>query len=45
MWSVALQLRSNPDNPAYDIVYNPQLYYLYDKNHSAIRSFADVICN
>ena len=35
----ALKLRSNPDNPAYDVVFNPQLYDLYDKKLSAIRSF------
>ena len=35
----ALKLRSNPDNPAYDVVFNPQLYDLYDKKPSAIRSF------
>ena len=33
-----LKLRSNPDNPAYD-VFNPQSYDLYDKKPSAIRSF------
>ena len=32
-------LRSNPDNPGYDVVFNPQLYDLYDKKPSAIRSF------
>ena len=31
-----LKLRSNPDNPAFDIVFNTQLY---DKKLSAIRSF------
>ena len=31
----ALKLRSNPDNPAYNVVFNPQ----YDKKPSAIRSF------
>ena len=31
-------MRSNPDNPAYDVVFNPQYYDLYDKP-SAIRSF------
>ena len=35
----ALKLRSNPDNPAYDAVFNPQYYDLYDKKPSAIRSF------
>ena len=35
----ALKLRSNPDNPAYDVVFNPQFYDLYDKKPSAIRSF------
>ena len=35
----ALKLRSNPDNPAYDVVFNPQYYDLYDKKPSAIRSF------
>ena len=35
----ALKLRSNPDNPAYDVVFNPQVYDLYDKKPSAIRSF------
>ena len=27
------------DNPAYDVVFNPQYYDLYDKKPSAIRSF------
>ena len=27
----ALKLRSNPDNPAYDVGFNPQFYDLYDK--------------
>ena len=35
-----LKLRSNPDYPAYDVVCNPQLYDLYDKKPSSIRSFA-----
>ena len=35
----ALKLRSNPDNPAYDVVFIPQYYDLYDKKPSAIRSF------
>ena len=35
----ALKLRSNPDNPAYDVVFNPQYYDLYDKKPSAIRSY------
>ena len=35
----ALNLRSNPDNPAYDVVFNPQLYDLYDNKPSAIRYF------
>ena len=35
----ALKLRSNLDNPAYDVVFNPQFYDLYDKKPSAIRSF------
>ena len=35
----ALKLRSNPDNPAHDVVFNPQLYDVYDKKPSAIRSF------
>ena len=35
----ALKLRSNPDNPAWDVVFNPQFYDLYDKKPSAIRSF------
>ena len=36
----ALKLRSNPVNPAYDVVFNPLDYYdLYDKKPSAIRSF------
>ena len=35
----ALKLRSNPDNPAYNVVFNPQYYDLYDKKPSAIRSF------
>ena len=34
----ALKLRSNPDHPAYNVVFNPQ-FYLYDKKPSAIRSF------
>ena len=34
----ALKLRSNPDNPAYNVVFNPQFYDLYDKKPSAIRS-------
>ena len=32
-------MKSNPDNPAYDVVFNPQFYELYDKKPSAIRSF------
>ena len=32
----ALKLRSNPDNPAYNVVFNPQFY---DQKPSAIRSF------
>ena len=39
MYSVCFELRSNRDNPAYDVVFNPQLYDLYDKKPSAIRSF------
>ena len=39
----ALKLRSNPDNPAYDVVFNPQFYYLYDKKPSAIRSFGHCV--
>ena len=35
----ALKLKSNPDNPAYDVVFNPQYHDLYDKKPSAIRSF------
>ena len=35
----ALKLRSNPDNPAYDVLFNPQYYDLYDKKPSAIKSF------
>ena len=35
----ALKLRSHPDNPAYDVVFNPQLYDLYDKKPFAIRCF------
>ena len=38
----SLKLRSNPDNSTYDVVLNPQLYDLYDKKLSAIRSFGDV---
>ena len=34
-----LKLRSNPGIPAYDVVFNPQFYYLNDKKPSAIRSF------
>ena len=33
------KLRSIPDNPAYDVVFNPQLYDLHDKKPSAIRLF------
>ena len=36
----ALKLRSIPDNPAYDVVFNPKFYDLYDKKPSAIRCFA-----
>ena len=32
-------MRSNHDNEAYDVVFNPQFYDLYDKKASAIRSF------
>ena len=32
-------MRSNPDNPAYDVVFKPQFYDCYDKKPSAIRSF------
>ena len=39
----ALKLRSNPYNPAYDIIFNPQLYDLYDTKPSAIRSFGHCI--
>ena len=39
----ALKLRSNPDNPAYDFVFNPQLYDLYDKKPSTIRSFGHCV--
>ena len=35
----ALKLRSNPDNQAYGVVFNPQFYGLYDKKPSANRSF------
>ena len=35
----ALKLRRNPNNPAYNVVFNPQLYDLYDKKPSAIKSF------
>ena len=35
----ALKLRNNPDNPVYDVIFNPQYYDLYDKKPSAIRSF------
>ena len=34
----ALKLRSNPNNPAYGVVFNPQ-NDLYDKKPSALRSF------
>ena len=34
----ALKFKSNPDNPAYDVVFNTQYYDLYDKKPSAIRS-------
>ena len=39
----ALKLRSNHENPAYDVVFNPQLYDLYDKKPSTIRSFGHCI--
>ena len=32
-------MRSSPDNPAYDVVFNPQYYDLYHKKPFAIRSF------
>ena len=32
-------MTSNPDNPAYDVVFKPQYYDLYEKKPSAIRSF------
>ena len=32
-------MRSKPDNPAYDVVFNPQFYDLYDKKPSAKRYF------
>ena len=35
----ALKLRSDPDYPAYDVVFNPQFCDLYDKKSSAIRYF------
>ena len=35
----ALKLRRNPDNQAYNVVFNPQFYDLYGKKPSAIRSF------
>ena len=31
-----LKLRSNPDNPAYNVVFNPRLYDLHDKKPSEI---------
>ena len=34
-----MKWRSNPDNPAYCVVFNPKYYDLYDKKPSAIRSF------
>ena len=38
-----MKLRSNPDNPAYDVVFNPQYYDLYDKKPSVIRSFGHCV--
>ena len=35
----ALKLRSNPNNPGYGVVFNPQFYNLYDKKPSGIRCF------
>ena len=32
-------MRNNSDNPAYDVLFNPQFYNLYDKKPSAIRYF------
>ena len=34
-------MRSNPDIPAYDVVFKPQFYYLYDKKQLAVRSFGE----
>ena len=39
MTKCAYEIESNPDNPAYGVVFNPQLYDLYDKKPFAIRSF------
>ena len=39
----ALKLRSNPDNPAYDVVLITQYYDLYDKKPSVIRSFGHCV--
>ena len=39
----ALKLSSNPDNPAYDVVFGLQFYDLYDKKPSAIRSFGHCV--
>ena len=36
-----MRLRSNPENPAYDVVFNTQYYDLYEKKPSAIRSFGN----
>ena len=38
-----MKLRRNPDNPAYDVVFNPQFYDLYDTKPSAIRSFGHCV--
>ena len=35
----ALKLRSNPDNPTYDVVFNPEYRDRYENKPSAIRSF------
>jgi hypothetical protein len=32
-----VKLKTNPDNPAFDCVFDPQLEDLYDKNKNAIK--------
>jgi hypothetical protein len=33
-----VELKTNPDNPAFNCVFDPQLKNLYDKNKNAIKS-------